>query len=91
VKHKTKRDQAVDFIKSVRAMDPAILNRLITKEAGEELAQFFFSYSASLITKDPSKVLENTSSLMLMGYLIRSYEEKTAVRVLSLMQPAASA
>jgi len=91
VNFKSKRDQAVDFIRSVRAMDPATLNRLITKEAGEDLAQFFFSYSGSLITKDPEKVLENTSALMLMGYLIRSYEEKIAAPTYLMLQPVASA
>jgi hypothetical protein len=75
---KNKKDVAVDFIRSIRAMAPGVLNRFISQEAGEELAQFFFSYSASLISKDPTRVLENTSSLMLMGYLIRSYEEKRA-------------
>jgi hypothetical protein len=75
---KTKKDLAVEFINSIRAMDPSALNSLIVKEAGEDLAQFFLSYSANLISKDPSRVLENTSSLMLMGYLIRSHEEKTA-------------
>ncbi|HXN41238.1 MAG TPA: hypothetical protein VN918_05570 [Myxococcaceae bacterium] len=90
MKVKSKRDQAVDFIKSVRAMDPETLNRLITKEAGEELANFFLSYSASLITKDPSKILENTASLMLMGYLIRSHEE-IAAPPYRMIQPTASA
>jgi hypothetical protein len=73
---KNKKDLAVDFIRSIQEMAPGVLSGLITQEAGEELAQFFFSYSASLISKDPSRLLENTSSLMLMGYLIRSYEEK---------------
>lgn len=75
---KTKKDLAVDFINTIRTMDPAALNQLIVKEAGEDLAQFFLSYSANLISKDPSRVLENTSSLMLMGYLIRCHEERTA-------------
>jgi hypothetical protein len=75
---KTKKDLAVDFINLIRTMDPAALNQLIVKEAGEDLAQFFLSYSANLISKDPSRVLENTSSLMLMGYLIRCHEERTA-------------
>ena len=74
---KTKKDLAVDFINRIRQMDPANLNTLIVKEAGEELAQFFLTYSANLISKDPSRVLENTSSLMLMGYLIRMQEEKS--------------
>ncbi len=73
---KTKKDAAVDFINLIRGMDPAALNSLIVKEAGEDLAQFFLSYSANLISKDPSRVLENTSSLMLMGYLIHSHEQK---------------
>ncbi len=73
---KSKKDAAIDFINAIRSMDPLVLNRLIAREAGEDLAQFFLSYSANLISKDPSRVLENTSSLMLMGYLIRSHEDK---------------
>jgi hypothetical protein len=73
---KTKKDLAVEFINRIRTMDPAALNALIVKEAGEDLAQFFLNYSANLISKDPSRVLENTSSLMLMGYLIRTAEER---------------
>ncbi len=71
-----KKSFAVDFINQIRTMDPTELNALIVREAGEELAQFFLSYSASLISKDPQRVLENTSSLMLMGYLIRAAEEQ---------------
>jgi hypothetical protein len=73
-----KKDVAVAFIHRVRNMDSAELNALIVREAGEELAQFFLSYSANLITKDPERVIENTSSLMLMGYLIRAAEERRA-------------
>lgn len=71
-----KKAWAVEFINSIREMDPQVLNALIVREAGEELAQFFLSYSANLISKDPERVLENTSSLMLMGYLIRANEEQ---------------
>jgi hypothetical protein len=77
VDFKSKKDLAVDFINAIRSMDPGVLNGLIVREAGEDLAQFFLSYSANLISKDPRRVLENTSSLMLMGYLIRSHEDKT--------------
>ena len=76
---KTKKDLAVDFINAIRTMDPAALNALIVKEAGEDLAQFFLNYSANLISKDPERVLENTSSLMLMGYLIRANEQQRDV------------
>jgi len=71
-----KKSWAVEFINAIREMDPALLNALIVREAGESLAQFFLSYSANLISKDPERVLENTSSLMLMGYLIRANEDR---------------
>lgn len=79
-----KKGFAVEFINQIRTMDPAELNALIAREAGEELAQFFLSYAASLISKDPQRVLENTSSLMLMGYLIRAAEERRERRVTAL-------
>ena len=79
-----KKGFAVEFINQIRTMDPAELNAMIVREAGEELAQFFLSYSASLISKDPSRVLENTSSLMLMGYLIRAAEDRREKRTLAL-------
>ena len=72
---KSKKELAIEFINAIRTMDPAQLNALIVREAGEDLAQFFLAYSANLISKDPSRVLENTSSLMLMGYLIRQNED----------------
>jgi hypothetical protein len=71
-----KKGFAIDFINRIRTMEPAELNALIVREAGEDLAQFFLSYSATLISRDPQKVLENTSSLMLMGYLIRAAEDR---------------
>ncbi len=79
VEVKNKKDLAVEFINTIRTMDPSALNALIVREAGEDLAQFFLSYSANLISKDPTRVLENTSSLMLMGYLIRCSEEKLKI------------
>jgi hypothetical protein len=76
-----KKGFAVAFINRVRTMDPSELNAMIVREAGEELAQFFLTYSANLISKDPERVIENTSSLMLMGYLIRAAEDRTERRV----------
>ncbi len=78
-----KKGLAINFINDIRTMDPSLLNALIVREAGEELAQFFLSYSASLISRDPERVLENTSSLMLMGYLIRAHEERRRAVTLS--------
>ena len=71
-----KKTFAIEFINRIRSMDPMVLHAMISREAGEELAQFFLTYSANLISKDPERVLENTSSLMLMGYLIRAAEER---------------
>lgn len=88
---KDKKELAVDFINSIRTMDPAALNSLIVKEAGEDLAQFFLNYASNLISKDPARVLENTSSLMLMGYLIRQNEEKTRPVQQTMMQSYALA
>jgi hypothetical protein len=73
---RAKKGVAIEFINRIRTMEAAELNALILREAGEELAQFFLSYSASLISKDPQRAVENTSSLMLMGYLIRAAEER---------------
>ena len=72
---KNKKDAAVRFIQEIQRMDPQQLHALISREAGEDLAQFFMSYSATLIARDPERVLQNGSSLMLMGYLIRTREE----------------
>jgi hypothetical protein len=76
-----KKGFAVEFINRIRTMDPSELNAMIVREAGEDLAQFFLTYSANLISRDPERVIENTSSLMLMGYLIRAAEERTERRV----------
>ncbi len=73
---RAKKGLAIEFINRIRTMDAADLNAMILREAGEELAQFFLSYSANLISKDPQRVVENTSSLMLMGYLIRAAEDR---------------
>ena len=72
-----KKGLAIDFINRIRTMESAELNAMIVREAGEDLAQFFLSYASSLISRDPARVVENTSSLMLMGYLIRAAEDRT--------------
>jgi hypothetical protein len=73
-----KKGLAIAFINRIRSMESAELNALIAREAGEDLAQFFLNYSATLISRDPERVVENTSSLMLMGYLIRAAEDRPA-------------
>jgi hypothetical protein len=79
-----KKGFAVEFINRIRTMEPSELNAMILREAGEDLAQFFLTYSANLISRDPARVVENTSSLMLMGYLIRAAEERRERRAQAL-------
>jgi hypothetical protein len=86
-----KKQHAVDFINGIRTMDPGDLNALIVRTAGEELAQFFLNYSANLISKDPMRVLENTASMMLMGYLIRNAEKAEPAQEPGATQPPAEA
>ena len=75
-----KKGFAIEFINRIRTMESSELNSLIVREAGEDLAQFFLTYSANLISRDPERVVENTSSLMLMGYLIRAAEDRRESR-----------
>ncbi len=75
-----KRDLAVEFIRKVRAMDRAELHDLILRHAGEELAQFFLAYATDLIERDPGRAAENASSLLLIGYLMRCFEEELETR-----------
>ena len=70
-----KRDLAIEFIRQIRAMDRDKLHELILAEAGEELARFFLVYANDLMTREPARASENASSLLLIGYLIRCFEE----------------
>jgi hypothetical protein len=69
-----KRDLAVEFIRRIRAMERDKLHALILGEAGEELAQFFLAYATDLMEREPHRAVENASSLLLIGYLIRAFE-----------------
>lgn len=70
-----KRDLAIEFIRRIRAMDRDKLHELILSHAGEELAQFFLAYATDLMNREPRRAAENASSLLLIGYLIRCFEE----------------
>jgi hypothetical protein len=50
------------------------LHALILGEAGEDLAQFFLAYATDLMEREPGRAVENASSLLLIGYLIRAFE-----------------
>ena len=69
-----KREIAVELIRQIRAMERVKLHALILREAGEELAQFFLAYATDLMEREPGRAVENASSLLLIGYLIRAFE-----------------
>ena len=71
-----KRERAIEFIRKVRAMDRDQLQALILSHAGEDLAQFFITYATDLMNGDPARAAENGSGLLLIGYLIRCFEER---------------
>ena len=71
-----KRELAIEFIRRIRAMDRDKLHDLILRLAGEDLAQFFLAYASDLMEREPHRATENASSLLLIGYLIRSFEEE---------------
>src|SRR5438105_8979874 len=73
-----KRELAIAFIRRIRDMDREELHRLILAEAGEDLAQFFLAYATDLIEREPERAVENASSLLLIGYLIRGFELQAA-------------
>lgn len=70
-----KRELAVEFIRQIRTMDRDKLHALILQHAGEDLAQFFLAYATDLMEREPGRAAENGSSLLLIGYLIRCFED----------------
>ncbi len=82
---------AIDFISRIRQMKPKEVEDTVVKEAGEELAVFFLDYSLNLLSKDPERLLENASSLMLVGYLIRAAEDAEENKKLGFTMPPADA
>lgn len=82
-----KRELAIEFIRLVRSMDREHLHDLILQHAGEELAQFFLAYATDLMEREPERAAENASSLLLIGYLIRSFEEDLDSRTVAANSP----
>jgi hypothetical protein len=83
----SKRDRAVEFIRTIRTMPRERLHDLILENTGEELAQFFLSYATELMEREPERAVENASSLLLIGYLIRCFEEDLELRAAALENP----
>ena len=83
----SKRELAVDFIRQIRTMDREKLHALILDEAGEELAQFFLAYATDLMEREPDRAVENASSLLLIGYLLRCSEDDVDLRTVEQETP----
>ena len=75
-----KRDLALEFIRRIRSMDREKLHGVILEQAGEDLAQFFLAYATDLMEREPDRAVENASSLLLIGYLIRCFEQDLDLR-----------
>lgn len=73
----------MEFIRQIRAMDREKLHDLILAQAGEELARFFLTYATDLMDREPHRATENASSLLLIGYLIRCFEEDSDGRAVA--------
>jgi hypothetical protein len=71
-----KRDLAIGFMRKIRTMPREELHAVILEQAGEDLAQFFLSYATDLMQREPLRAAENASSMLLIGYLIRCFEEE---------------
>ena len=82
-----KRELAVEFIRQVRGMDREQLHELILQQAGEELARFFITYATELMQREPRRAAENGSSLLLIGYLIRCFEDRPGRRAIASDSP----
>jgi hypothetical protein len=82
-----KRDLAMGFMRKIRSMPRDELHAVILDHAGEDLAQFFLSYAADLMERDPMRATENASSLLLIGYLIRSFENEIDTKTVDKQSP----
>lgn len=92
VEETNKAELAVKFINALKQMKSEELEALINGAAGEALAQFMIQYATTVIQADPTQVLKNASSLMLIGYLVRVNEERQAIQARLLFPvPAARA
>ncbi|MBN2497518.1 MAG: hypothetical protein JXR96_23195 [Deltaproteobacteria bacterium] len=71
----SKKDLALGFLGELASMRPDRLQDIIRQVVGEDLAAIMFGYSKQVMEAAPDKQLENASSLMILGYLIRVHEQ----------------
>jgi len=70
-----KKSLAMAFLDDLSKMSPERLQEVIRSVVGEELAMVMFNYARQVMEATPQKALENASSLIILGYLIRVHEE----------------
>ena len=71
----TKKELAVAFLNELASMQHERLQGIVEKVIGEELAAIMFNYARQVLQANPDKAVENASSMLILGYLIRVYEE----------------
>lgn len=76
MKTSSKKELALAFLTDLVKMSPEKLQETIKSVVGEELAAVMFGYAKQVLEASPEKAIENASSLMLLGYLIRVHEQR---------------
>ena len=71
----SKKDLAVSFLSELANMQRERLQQIVGSVIGEELATVMYNYSRQVIQASPEKIVENASSLLILGYLLRVHEE----------------
>ena len=71
----SKKDLAVSFLGELANMRRDRLQQIVGSVIGEELASVMYNYARQVIEASPEKTVENASSLLILGYLIRVHEE----------------
>ncbi len=71
----SKKELALAFLTDLVKMSPEKLQKIIKDVVGEDLASVMFGYAKQVLQASPDKAIENASSLMLLGYLIRVHEQ----------------
>ncbi|NMB75316.1 MAG: hypothetical protein GYA21_09315 [Myxococcales bacterium] len=70
----SKTELALEFLGELADMPRDRLQHVIRQVVGEELASVMFNYARQVMQASPDKILENASSFLILGYLIRAFE-----------------
>ena len=70
-----KKDLALAFLGDLSNIRRDRLQEIIRDVVGEELAGVMYTYARQVIEASPDKAVENASSMLILGYLIRVHED----------------